>query len=495
MTLNIVVLIIFAIVIIYIGAYGYKISAKTAEDFMLASRALGLLVMFFFVLFAISSAWTFYGYPGYMHVHGPGYAYFIWGAVTGFTCLFFFIGPRLWAVTRMNRYISPLEALGERYEMPALRFVLAVILLIYIVPYICVQLLGIGVGLEALTGFPVLYGALYFTAIMLAFIILGGMRTVAWANVLFGLLYALTFFGALVGVIIVGLPEGGIMQAVDILKETNPEQLSVPGPHGEFTSVMLIGTIIVGFLSLSWPHIVIQSMTARDKAIFKYLPILLLVFGGLFFYTVPYIFGAIISPALMPELTGAAADNAVQLTIMEYLPGFGLVAILGVAAAAISSASIQLMTSSIFMARDIIHGFLKPDMTERSLVTWTRVVVAGLVFLSLGLAMWNPTALGLYLTDIATPGFAQWAPALIGGILWKRGTGWGAMVGTVAGSVYLIASFFLPQLLFDLHPVLPSIALNIILYVVVSLLTEAPSEEVETKFFDEVDEYLSASAD
>jgi solute:Na+ symporter, SSS family len=46
------------------AAYGYRISAKTAEDYMLGGRTIGVVVMFFFVLFAISSAWTFYGFPG-----------------------------------------------------------------------------------------------------------------------------------------------------------------------------------------------------------------------------------------------------------------------------------------------------------------------------------------------------------------------------------------------------------------------------------------------
>ena len=59
MWLTLLVLGAFGAIIILMAAYGYRISAKTAEDFMLGGRTIGVVVMFFFVLFAISSAWTF----------------------------------------------------------------------------------------------------------------------------------------------------------------------------------------------------------------------------------------------------------------------------------------------------------------------------------------------------------------------------------------------------------------------------------------------------
>ena len=64
MTVTIIALAAFGAVIVLMAAYGYRISAKTAEDYMLGGRTIGVVVMFFFVLFAISSAWTFSGFPG-----------------------------------------------------------------------------------------------------------------------------------------------------------------------------------------------------------------------------------------------------------------------------------------------------------------------------------------------------------------------------------------------------------------------------------------------
>jgi SSS family solute:Na+ symporter len=195
---------------------------------------------------------------------------------------------------------------------------------------------------------------------------------------------------------------------------------------------------------------------------------------------------------LVPVASGKAADNVVQVIITKYLPGwFSTFALMGVIAAALSTASIQLMTSAILVSRDLIHGFFKPDATDRQLIVWTKLSVIGLLILSVGIALWHPLALALYLTNIAVPGFAQWAPCLAGGIVWKRGTKYGAIAGALAGTAMLIAAFVLhlPSVV-----IIASFIVNAFIYVIVSLLTPRPSEHIERMFFEEVEEFLEEKA-
>ena len=44
-----IALAVFGLIVILMAAYGYRISAKTAEDYMLGGRTIGVVVMFFFV--------------------------------------------------------------------------------------------------------------------------------------------------------------------------------------------------------------------------------------------------------------------------------------------------------------------------------------------------------------------------------------------------------------------------------------------------------------
>ncbi|MFW6214567.1 MAG: sodium:solute symporter family protein, partial [Alkalispirochaetaceae bacterium] len=509
MAFSITALSVFGLIIVLMAAYGYRISAKTAEDYMLGGRTIGVVVMFFFVLFAISSAWTFYGFPGLLYTEGPGYVMFIWGSVAGFAGLYMFLGPRLWALAKINRFLSPVEVLAERYRSPALRLILSISILAFVVPYVGIQPLGVGAGFEALTGLPAIWGALYTTLILVVLVVLGGMRIVAWVNIFLGVVYMSALLGSLVWAVAALFPDGGLVEAATILAEQRPLMLSTPGPTGQYTPVVLGGTFIVGILAFSWPHVAIGCMTARDKSLFKWFPLLIFVFGGLFFYIIPFIWGSLVAPAAMPmaELEAIAArngaglqteaDRVVQTIISNTLPEwFGVFVLLGVIAAAVSTAAVQLMTSSVIVSRDVIQGLFRPDARDEEITRWARWAVIGVVVLSLIVSFMYQGAMALYLTDVSVPGFAQWAPALVGGLLWKRGTKQGAIAGTVAGVVYLVASLLITvggeRILVVGHPVIASLLVNTIAYIVVSYASAKPDEEIETVFFEEVDAYLAA---
>jgi len=502
---------IFGLVIVLMAAYGYRISAKTAEDYMLGGRTIGVVVMFFFVLFAISSAWTFYGFPGLLYTQGPGYVMFIWGSVAGFAGLYMFLGPRLWALAKINRFLSPVEVLAERYRSPLLRLVLSLSILAFIVPYVGIQPLGVGAGFEALTGLPAIWGALYTTVILIVLVILGGMRIVAWVNIFLGVVYMTALLGSLAWAVQVLFPDAGLVEAASVLAQERPAMLSSPGPTGQYTPVVLGGTFIVGILAFSWPHVAIGCMTARDKSLFKWFPMLIFIFGGLFFYIIPFIWGSLVAPAAMPvaELEALAAENGVSLQteadrvvqtiITRSLPQwFGVFVLLGVIAAAVSTAAVQLMTSSVIVSRDVIQGIFVPNARDEQITRWARIAVVAIVVLSLIVSFLYQGAMALYLTDVSVPGFAQWAPALVGGLLWKRGTKQGAIAGTITGVVYLVLSLLVvvdgERILVVGHPVIASLLANTIVYVVVSLVTPRPDEETETVFFDEVDAYLAAES-
>lgn len=498
---TIAALAVFSFLVLLLAVYGYKVSAKTAEDYMLAGRGIGIAVMFFFALFAISSVWTFYAYPSILYRHGPGFVYFIWGCVAGFVILYMFIGPRLWGICRLNRFLSPIEALAARYESPALRLIVSVVLLGSIIPYIADQSLGVGLGLKALLGFPPIVGILYISALLVIIVLLGGMRITAWVNVLLGLVYTVAFLGSLIFIIIKVFP-GGLSGAVSILQTKAPSLLTTPGPEGMFRPMVTSIVFIIGMLAFSWPHVVISTMTAQDKTIFKWMPALALIVAGLLFYTIPFLWGAVIAPAishmpdtLVPPVSGKEADNIVQMIIGSYLPPwFSTFVLMGVIAAAISTAAVQLMTASIIVARDIIYGVFAPNSSDQFLIRTTKLAVIAILLLSMLIAFWYPVELAQFLVGIAIPGFAQWAPCLVGGILWKRANKQGALAGMIAGSVYLVAGFIYRPVLFGLHPAIPTLLVNIVLFVGVSFLTPPPSEVITRMFFDEVEAFLAKKA-
>ena len=51
--IGLIAAVIFGVAVMFISVYGYKLSAKTAEDYFVVNRALGIVVMFFLVVFVV----------------------------------------------------------------------------------------------------------------------------------------------------------------------------------------------------------------------------------------------------------------------------------------------------------------------------------------------------------------------------------------------------------------------------------------------------------
>jgi SSS family solute:Na+ symporter len=359
----------------------------------------------------------------------------------------------------------------------------------------------VGLGLKALLGFPPVVGILYISLLLILIVLLGGMRITAWVNVLLGLVYTAAFLGSLIFVIARVFPEG-LSGAVAVLQTKAPALLTTPGPEGLFRPTVTSFVFFVGTLAFTWPHIVISTMTAQDKAIFKWMPALAIIVAGMLFYTIPFVWGAMVAPAVsrlpgtpVPPLSGKEADSIVQMIITSYLPPwFSAFVLMGVISAAISTAAVQLMTASIIVARDVVHGLLVPGGSDRFLIRTTKLSIIAILLLSMGIAFWYPVELAQYLVGIAIPGFAQWGPPLVGAILWKRATKEGAVTGIVAGTLYLLVGFVYQPALFGLHPAIPTLLVNVVLFVVISSCTSRPSPTVIRVFFDEVEAFLSKKA-
>lgn len=481
------IVLILGVILVLISAYGYKLASKTAADYLLAGRAIGTFVMFFYVYFAISSAWTFYGFPGTIYNTGPGFMLFF--SFISFAFLYILLGPKLWAGGKKYGFLSPVQYLGERYQSNTLRIMLGSLLVLFLFPYLGLQAVGIGAGMKAAVGVPFWFGALYMTVIMLFICLIGGTRSVAWLNVLLGIIFTATFWGFLLWIMLV-TDNTSLTAMATKVQAMKQGMLGVPGPAKAWTTQNLMGLALAGLTVLAWPHIVIGTMQAKSLVVVRKTAIAMLLFS-LFFCNIAAIWGYLVTPILVPGLTGKAADAVVQIAITKYLPVWAAGAtLLAVLAAAISTVATQLMITGLLVSRDIIFAVSK-TASDRSLILWSRFGMVFAAIISFALALARPAELGLLLSNIASPGFALWLPALIGGVLWKRGTKQGAITGLIVGLVWLIGgSFFYKPLLMGFHPIFVPLLANAILYVVVSLVTAPVPREVQHKFFDALEDYL-----
>ena len=469
-------------VILFIGVYGYKVSKKTMLDYMLAGGTIGTVAGYFWIAFAIYSAWTFFGFAGYLYVSGPAYHLYPFVAHLGFAIAIWAIGRRLLVCREHYKMLSPAEVLGKRYNSESFRIFAAVIWLIFIVPYIGLQVTAISAALQTFGGLPYWAGVVIMTAYLLILALLGGMRSVAWANIFWGTLMMVAFVGSLlwaINVLGVGLPE----MSLKIYSE-DPTKLGL----GYYSPLFAMGLAIAGLTTFCWPHVLIATMGMKSPEVLKKVTVIWLIVGGFIVYLAAYLWGNLVAPYAVPGLKGKAADVAVLLTIQKLMPLWWVFfVLLGVLAAAISTIGTQLITSSLFASNDLIGRF--KQLSEKSALLYARIIVIIVIIASIVFAALYPIEIARMLSDIASPGYSLMTAALIG-LFWKRGTREGVWIGTLVGLILLILGSFYPPIYLGTHPVVVPLVVSLVLYFVISLITPSPPKEVQDIYFEKMDEYL-----
>ncbi len=206
---------------ILLGIYGYKVSEKSIQDYFLASRKIGPLVLFFTLAATNFSAFTFLGFAG--EAYTQGYAFYgVMGFGTSFTALsFYIIGRKVWILGKEKGYITPPELIGGETKSHTLRMLYVAVMVIFTLPYLAVQPMSAGFVLSALTdgAIPYFYGAVFLTVFIIAYVFLGGMRTIAWTDVLQGLMI---IFLLLTAVVVLAYNLGGLQVAHERAMAENP---------------------------------------------------------------------------------------------------------------------------------------------------------------------------------------------------------------------------------------------------------------------------------
>jgi SSS family solute:Na+ symporter len=148
---SIVILLSYFLFMLAIGAYIFRNTKWTSEEFFVAGRSLGPMILFFTMAATNFSAFFFFGFAGASYT--IGYAYYGMMAFgTAFTCInFYIIGDRVWRLGKYHSLVTPPELIGKRFESRLARGVFMIVMVVFTVPYIAVQPIGGGIALSSLS--------------------------------------------------------------------------------------------------------------------------------------------------------------------------------------------------------------------------------------------------------------------------------------------------------------------------------------------------------
>jgi SSS family solute:Na+ symporter len=423
--------------ILLIGWWSSRRRRATMEDYHMAGREFGSVVLFASVFGANISAVTFIGIPGMAYHRGwVAWPYFVtaWAWLT--PLLFHVIGNRAWRLGQRFNYMTLGEIIGGRWRSPGLTLIVSTILIVYTIPYLMTGLIGAGVTLEVVTdGFvPFAVGALIVALVVVIYLTRGGMRASAWVNTFQTFVF---LGGAILMFVVVATVLGGPAAATQRVIESHPELMSRSGMSmKQFFSYGLIVALAVPL----FPQVFTRLLTGKDpgslrKVITIYPPASLLVF-----FLMAYL--GMWGRVAIPGLVGSESDQILPRLLTAYTP-FWMMGILAasVFAAMMSTMDAQLLAMSTMLTREFLPRLRIAKMSEGTLVTVSKGLVVLLTAIAYVFTLVNPPGI-ISIVEFAFAGFAALMPAMLGALYWRRCTKEAAMVSAILPQLVLVALTF-----------------------------------------------------
>ncbi|MEM2305931.1 MAG: sodium:solute symporter family protein [Candidatus Methanomethylicia archaeon] len=452
------------------GILAYKwFKPRELYDYMSGGKTIGLFAMALSIGATQWSALSFMGFIAFYYLHGvPG-----WNAMSlGYLlisvgCLYGIMGIRARELAEKYKYVTPSDFVNHFYKDRYLGILVGVMLTICLLPYMQIQLGGVGYILEVASGgrIPFIYGALLLYILIAIYTFLGGLKSIAWVDVAQGFLFLIVALG--VGAYMWSLM-GGI-SGINSLAITKPSLFTIPGGIGAMTALYMLSWTIP--VQMGWPiqpQIFMRLASIKRKEHIYYIPALMIVaVTGLYFMQqyLTWIAGWIVTP-------GFKEPDKLLITIAykNWDPIlFGILGAAGVAAMTTSVNSQAHACASVFV-NDVLVKIRKFDEKIALLI----VRVAMLVVLFIGLCLWFVwpwllMTLGALSSSIGSLCAVALLPSLFN---IRFVTRYGASLGIISGFIVLVYTEFINKYPYGIYSGGWGLLTAVIVCIIVSLLTQ-----------------------
>jgi len=439
---------------------------RGVADYFVGGRSMGPIAIGLSFFATYSSTNSFVGFPGQSYAWGVtwfllvpfviGLSLFSWVAVA----------PRLRTFTESLGSLTIPDLIGFRFGSPAARVLAAAIVLFASLFYMTAVFKGIGNLLEVFLDIPYRAAIVIVLVIVMAYTMAGGFISVVKTDAVQGLVMivagVLLFRGTTAAA-------GGLGSVAALADDPVTEPLlrwgggvSVPLALG----VIFAGTVkfVVEPRQLSRFY-ALESRAAAARAVWVSTAAFLVV------YTLLMPIG-LYARHIIP---GGVSDTDLVVPRLLTSPevfsaGTGAFLLVAMVAAAMSSLDSVLLVTASTAERDIAGVVRGGPKSERSTLRATRFYVALFALVTAVIAL-NPPAgiVGLTAFSGAVYG-ACFAPALLMGLYWRRGSGRAAVASFVTGLAVLLLWNRLPWT-GDIHEVFPGVALSFLAYWATALCT------------------------
>jgi solute:Na+ symporter, SSS family len=423
----------------FFAAHWRRGDLDVLNEWGLAGRRLGTIVIWFLLGGDIYTAYTFIAVPAL--VFGAGAIGFFALPYTIIVYpLVFLILPRLWSVAHKHNYITAGDFVQGRYGNKWLALTVAITGIVATMPYIALQLVGLQVVIGAM-GVPS-EGLVGDLPLIIAFVILAaftytsGLRAPAMIAVVKDTLIYITVLAI---VIVVPIKLGGYS---NVFAAIPPEKLLLVSPKdGNLGQYSAYATLALGsaFALFLYPHTITGVLSSSGRNVIRrnaaYLPAYSFMLGLLALTGFMALAAGVDKmPQFESQFAQYKANFAVPALILYSFPDW----FIGVAFAAIGigglvPAAIMSIAAANLFTRNIYICFIRPDCTPKQEAQNAKIVSLVVKFGALLFIIFLPLQYAILLQLLGGIWISQTIPSVIVGLYTRWFNPWALIIGWAAG--------------------------------------------------------------
>ena len=487
---------------IIIGALFSK-KNETAGDFYLGGRKLGPFVTAMSAEASDMSSWLLMGLPGVAYLSGLADA--TWTAIglaIGTYVNWLIVAKRIRVYTdKANNSITLPDFFTNRYrdqdKKKLLMVIAATVIIIFFIPYTASGFSACGKLFSSLFGIDYQLAMVVSAVVIVLYTCLGGFSAASTTDFIQSIVMSI----ALIIVVVFGVNVAGGLDTVVENASALPGYLSLTNIYDYTSGTSAPYGIITIFSMLAWglgyfgmPHILLRFMAIEDKnklpvsrrvgTIWVVISMAVAIFIGVVGYSVskagavPVLVGSD-SETIIVELANLLSKNGL---IFALLAG---VILAGILASTMSTADSQLLAASSSVSENILKGFFGIKLSDAMTIVAARVCLVVIAVIGVFLAA-DPNSSVFGIVSFAWAGFgAAFGPVVLAALFWKRSNMYGALAGMISGGAMVFIWKYLVRPLggaWNIYELLPAFLVALVVIIIVSLLTPAPSKEIQDEF-------------
>jgi len=503
-----IAMIVYMAAVILIGVLYAKRANKNSEAYFLGGRSLGPWVTAMSAEASDMSGWLLMGLPGVAYWCGlADAAWTAIGLAVGTYLNWLIISKRLRRYSlQANNSITLPEFFSNRFreKKKHIMFLSAAFILVFFTVYASSCLVTCGKLFSTLFGTSYQLMLIVGAVFVLLYTILGGFLAESASD----FMQAIVMVVALSIIVIIGTVKvGGIGTVIEnaraipgfldffgmaspvvengqqVLSETGAPVFGEAAKYGLLT---VCSTMAWGLGYFGMPQVLLRFMAIRKEDELKRSRRIAMIWVVISLAVAVFI--GIIGRQLFPaaHLSTSSAENIFITMSESFLPpiiaGFVMA---GILAATISSSDSYLLIAASAFSKNIFQGICKKSASDKQVMIVSRITLLVLALIGVVIAL-DENSVIFEIVSFAWAGFgATFGPLMLFSLFWKRINKPGAIAGMVSGAAMV---FFWKLVLksmggiFGIYELLPAFIFSSVCIVIVSLLTKAPSKEIEGDF-------------